>query len=202
MNYLAHLKLSPPKDDILMGNYVADSVRPSQMSHWNADMIRGYYLHLSIDRYTDAHPAFVQAKKRLREKHGKYAPVVLDILNDHLLALHWEEYHEEPLIRWADQVYRRLEPYLQHNLPDKAWRLIDGLIEHRYLEHYQTRDGIYEVLRRMDQRASFTSYFAESVEQLYEDKAFYDECFHALYSALQEAIPSMMQKIQESIVIK
>ena len=89
MNYLAHLALSPSNDDIMCGNYLADSIRPKQRVGWTEDMIIGYNLHLKIDQFTDAHAGFIKAKNKLRFHHKKYAPVVLDILNDHLLSIYW-----------------------------------------------------------------------------------------------------------------
>ncbi|MFT6810423.1 MAG: acyl carrier protein phosphodiesterase [Saprospiraceae bacterium] len=184
MNYLAHLALSPHNDDIMCGNYLADSIRPSQRVGWSEDMIAGYDLHLRIDRYTDAHPGFINAKKKLRTYHKKYAPVVLDILNDHLLSIHWESYYGILFEDWAVEVYQRLQPFLIDTLPPNAHKLLSGLLHHKYLHVYRSQQGIVEVLERMDRRTKFESDFASGADHLYQDLAFFESCFHDLYRDL------------------
>jgi len=184
MNYLAHLALSPGNDDIMCGNYLADSIRPSQRGNWTPDMIAGYDLHLMIDKFTDAHPGFIKAKKKLRVNHKKYAPVVLDILNDHLLSLHWEKYYGIEFESWSDQIYLRLAPYKTDTLPKNAYKLISGLLDHRYLHVYRSRTGITDVLGRMDKRTKFDSNFVSGATHLYDDMSFYEDRFHELYNDL------------------
>ena len=123
MNYLAHLVLSPANDDILFGNYIADSIRPKQQLGWNEDMRSGYEMHIDIDQYTDQHPAFKQAKEILKPTHGKYAPVVLDILNDHLLAANWSKLFYADFHEWEGTIYNRLYPFQKLSLPPKAEKI-------------------------------------------------------------------------------
>lgn len=186
MNYLAHLALSGDNSDVMCGNYLADSLRPQQRHGWTDDMIAGYQLHLEIDAYTDGHPAFVAAKRRLQPDHQKYAPVVLDILNDHLLSINWDAYNPLRFNVWSLQVYDRLQPYLNYNLPPKANALLSGLIEHQYLHVYTTKEGVHEVMVRMDRRARFPSRFAAAAEHLYQDFLFYEACFFDLYGDLMK----------------
>jgi len=186
LNYLAHIALSPEDPDIMLGNFIADSVRPNDVEQWSSGIQEGYELHKGIDKYTDAHPAFKSAVKRLRDNHKKYAPVVLDILNDHLLGKYWKRYEVTDFNKWSEAIYKKLEGFGEFQFPPKAERLYDGLMKHRYLHVYQSREGIEGVLSRMDKRARFTSNFVQGASDLYEDISFYEAKFDELYGDLQK----------------
>lgn len=189
MNYLAHLVLSPANDDILFGNYIADSIRPKQQIAWNDQMRAGYAMHMDIDQYTDRHPAFIKAKDLLKSTHHKYAPVVLDILNDHLLAVNWSNLFVEAFSVWQDAIYRSLLPYQQLELPPKARKLIDGLLQYRYLHVYGSQEGTLDVLRRMDKRTSFTSNFYIGLDDLNANYKEYEYLFLELMQSLMQEFP-------------
>ncbi len=185
LNYLAHIALSPEDPDVMLGNFLADSVRPLHIHKWSKKMQEGYALHMEIDRFTDSRPAFKKALVPLRARHKKYAPVVLDILNDHLLAKNWEHQEDSDFGLWCQGVYSKLDKYKKLDLPYKADLLYKGLMEHRYLHVYQTKEGLKDVLQRMDKRASFPSYFEEGVIDLYKNLSFFEDMFEKLYSSLQ-----------------
>ncbi|MEL6391016.1 MAG: ACP phosphodiesterase [Bacteroidota bacterium] len=186
MNYLAHLHLSGENDELMLGNFLADSVRPKEIEHWTAEMKRGYDLHIEIDSYTDRHPAFKRAVSQLRPHHRKYAPVVLDILNDHLLARFWTDYHHMTFSFWEERVYDRLGPFENYELPPKAEKLLFSLLKYEYLHVYLTQEGLRGVLSRMDKRARFASSFVRGVEHLYEAERLFVDCFHRLYIDLSD----------------
>ncbi|MDZ7847796.1 MAG: hypothetical protein U5L96_14100 [Owenweeksia sp.] len=90
MNFLAHLALSNNDDDIMLGNFIADSLRSKQWSQFKPEVIEGVKLHHKIDFFTDHHPVVERSKARLRDHQSKYSPVVVDILYDHFLAHNFE----------------------------------------------------------------------------------------------------------------
>ena len=149
---------------MLFGKYIADCIRPKQQVNWSEDMRQGYALHIDIDQFTDRNAGFKKAKELLVPSHKKYAPVVLDILNDHLLAANWSKFFDEDFTAWQNSIYTRLSPFQQLELPTKARKLIDGLMKHKYLHVYASQEGTLDVLSRMDQRTSFDSNFYSGVE--------------------------------------
>ena len=46
--------------------------------------------------------------------HGHYARVIMDVLYDHLLAKHWEDFHEQNLEDFAQTFFTEIEA--QHEL--------------------------------------------------------------------------------------
>lgn len=85
MNYLAHAFLSGSNRDIMLGNFIADSLTKSEDSNYQDDVLKGIKLHRAIDSLTDKHTSVRNAVELLRSNHGKYAPVVTDLLWDHIL---------------------------------------------------------------------------------------------------------------------
>ena len=79
MNFLAHLYLSKNHTNILIGNFIADSIRGNQFTHLHPEIQQGIVLHRHIDTYTDAHPIVRKSKRRLHERYGHYDGVIIDL---------------------------------------------------------------------------------------------------------------------------
>ena len=54
MNYLAHLFLSGDDEELLIGNFIGDSVKGNDVDDFREGVKGGILLHRSIDSYTDA----------------------------------------------------------------------------------------------------------------------------------------------------
>lgn len=63
MNYLAHFALSGTEEEIIVGNYIGDSLRGVNTKNFSERVQMGIKLHRFIDDYTDHHPVFILAKK-------------------------------------------------------------------------------------------------------------------------------------------
>ena len=94
MNHLAHFVLSNNDDDLAIGNFVADFITNRQLPNFTEGVQRGIWLHRAIDAFTDSHPVVKQSTKRLHPFHHKYAPVIVDIYYDFLLAKNWDKFYQ------------------------------------------------------------------------------------------------------------
>jgi acyl carrier protein phosphodiesterase len=61
LNYLAHLYLSPPGEDAMLGSVLGDFVKGpltniDVTARYSPEATRAMALHRKIDSYTDAHP--------------------------------------------------------------------------------------------------------------------------------------------------
>ncbi len=151
MNHLAHCFLSSDDEDILVGNFIGDDVKGSAWQAYPEGIQKGILRHRTIDSFTDNHPMAGRSKERIRSFAGRYAAAVTDILYDHLLAIHWKKYTDEPFDLFAEKVYNRLEKraeempaVLQHRLP--------LMLAGRFLHGYQSREGLEWVLDRFSRR--------------------------------------------------
>lgn len=180
MNHVAHCFLSFGNEDLLVGNFIGDYVKGSAWRNYPEGVQKGILLHRTIDSFTDNHPLAHRSKERVRAFTGRYAGPVVDVLYDHLLAIHWEKYTAEPFDVFAEKTYAQLEkraaempPALQENLP----RMLAG----RFLHGYRSREGLEWVLGRFFLRmrsntfsksvtsAELANFFFENIEAFSED---------------------------------
>ena len=199
MNYLAHIFLSFEVPEIMLGNFIADQVSHKNLKLISPEIRMGIDLHRQIDHFTDRHSSFRAATKRLRPDHKKYAPVVLDILNDHLLAMNWNLYSNQTFDQFEVEVYKKFEPLVKH-LPPKSKRHVDSLLTYQYLKAYTSQEGMKDVLRRMDIRARFTSNFENAIDDLYADYSFYNDHFRRLFQDLIDMIKDRIDNPENLIM--
>ena len=68
MNYLAHILLSGDNPEIIIGNFMADSIKGKQYKIYPEQVQIGVLLHRHIDTFTDNHHIVRQSTKRLHKK--------------------------------------------------------------------------------------------------------------------------------------
>jgi acyl carrier protein phosphodiesterase len=168
MNFLAHLFLSCEREDLMVGNFIADFIRNKDVNKFSPGIQEGVYLHRKIDTYTDTHPIVLQGVRRLYPYHHKYAPVVIDVFYDFLLAHNWERYSEDNLDGFCKRVYRSLGNNSEL-MPEKLKRRLDHMVADDWLMGYTTYEGLQYAFFRMEQRASKPSHLHGAVESLQRD---------------------------------
>ncbi|MDO8368607.1 MAG: ACP phosphodiesterase [Saprospiraceae bacterium] len=151
MNHLAHCFLSFGDEDILLGNFIGDFVKGHDWEKYPRPVQRGILLHRAIDFFTDHHPLTDRSVNRIRPFARRYAPPFVDILYDHLLAIHWEKHTSEPFLDFVEKTYAQLEnrasempPVLRERLP----KMLAG----QFLHGYTQRKGLEWVLHKFSQR--------------------------------------------------
>lgn len=184
MNFLAHLYLSGPDDDLRFGNFIADAIRSNQFTHYPKQIQKGIQLHRSIDTFTDAHPIFRQHCKLFFPDHRHYARVILDVVYDHFLAQLWEHYHPSTLTDYAADFYRITENK-KALLPYKMQRLFQLMKKQNWLVEYRSIKGLERILFHMSKRTSFPSNFSSSIAIVQTNKDQMIEEFQLFFSALE-----------------
>ena len=120
MNILGHCLLSGDNPHLLIGNFIADGLPRSKWSKLPASIQKGVRLHHFIDTFTDSHPKTEELIASLRPSQGKYAPVVSDLLIDHVLARDWDRYASIPLPDFVDRVHTELAEGKAHMTEDES----------------------------------------------------------------------------------
>lgn len=180
MNYLAHIFLSCGNEDLLIGNFIADSISNREVAEYSSGIQEGIRLHRQIDSYTDQHPIVRQGTRRLQTHHRKYAPVVLDVLYDHLLANNWDRYSGQSLEAFADKVYKIFEKRMEE-MPKKLKAKLPTMISHNWLCNYKSIKGLEFTLSKIDERTKFASNFKSAVEHLQADHAQFTKEFNQFF---------------------
>jgi acyl carrier protein phosphodiesterase len=178
----------------MVGNFIADSVKGSEASGFSVGVQEGIRLHRFIDTYTDNHAVTLKTKERLRERYGKYSPVVADIFYDHFLAVHWEEYADLSLRAYADQSYKFLETHYGI-FPERSKQFFNYMVKYDILFAYSKIEGIEKVMHGMSRRARFTSGMETSAEELVRGYEDYRSEFKAFFPELQKGVLNQQQII-------
>lgn len=153
MNFLAHAFLSGGDGDILLGNLMADFLRPGTPIPNRERVKQGVAWHYQIDRFMDSHPLVARSRARLFPQHRHYSAVLVDLFYDHLLATSWNQWSQTPLEQFAPQVYAQLTERL-NDLPERMREVVPAMIEGDWLRSYAREDGIRYALTRIQRRAS------------------------------------------------
>lgn len=193
MNYLAHSYLSFHQEEIIVGNFIADSVIGNQYSHLPDNIIKGILLHRKIDAFTDAHPLFIQSKRRFVPYFDKYSSILTDIIYDHLLATNFSRYCKNDLDIYSKQIYSIIQKKLEY-LPENGKRFYDYMTQNHILYNYQFVDGIKTVLEHFSShRIKNRHQLADSIPILMD----YYDLFQAEFAEFFEEITNYCKKQPE-----
>lgn len=152
MNFLAHLLLSENDGEARVGQVLADFVDASSIGTFSAGIQSGIRAHQRIDAFSDRHPAFATARRRLRPPYRRYGGVLLDVYFDHFLASAWERHgNGTDLPEFAESCYRTLHSY--RDLPAERFRIaIDAMRRGNWLVGYASVEGVDRALRGVARR--------------------------------------------------
>jgi len=183
LNYLAHCFLSCSTEEILIGNFIADSINRRSSLTFSPEITKGIELHKKIDSSTDNHPRVKEAVLMLREKHGKYAPVVSDIMWDYYLAKNWSLYANESLEDFTCRTYNIFRKY-KSQMPARMSNNIDSMIAENFLMRYKTLEGLKISFAYMDRRTKFPSNFVGAVGDIKKHHKTFNTLFKAFFPDL------------------
>lgn len=183
MNYLAHLHLGGQQPAQLLGSLYGDFVKGPLVGRYPADIEAAIRLHRRIDVFTDSHPRVLLAKARFPAERRRTAGILLDLFFDHCLALHWQDYADEPLQVFTTRVYGVLlrEP----ELPERLAFVAPRMAAQDWLGSYREFAVLERVLQGMSRRLSRPQMLDGA---LYELEALYQplsEDFRLFYPDLQ-----------------
>lgn len=190
MNYLAHLALAPDQDAARVGNLLGDFLKGTESSLrllYPAEIVDGIILHRAIDKYTDSHPVFLASKKLLAPERRRYAGVVLDLIYDHFLSIHWDLYYDQPLDDFIEEIYTSISE-------NKQWQLgslkeaFPYMKSQNWLGSYGSLEGINLTFRRVSNRSRFTTRIADTHLDLQKHYPKFETHFHEIYHDLREFV--------------
>jgi acyl carrier protein phosphodiesterase len=196
MNFLAHLYLSGPDEHLMVGNFLADFISNKEVALLPPDIQKGILMHRQIDSFTDQHPMVKQSAKRLHASHGKYAPVILDVYHDFLLAQNWHRYADQPLGEFSAGVY---EVLLRH-LPIMPVMLHDRLprmVADDWLVRYGTEDGLRFTFSRVKLRSSAPHFFDNAVESLTNQHNEFNEEFNSFFPDVIAEVNPLLLPVEQ-----
>lgn len=119
MNFVAHARIAADWEHFMLGQLLGDFAINSVLIGQHPELVRGVRAHRALDAWTDQHPLFLEACRLLQPGCGRYAPVVMDVLLDHVLVQHWAVLGNGPgFSDFLGKLYTSLRTHAQH-LPER-----------------------------------------------------------------------------------
>ena len=181
MNFLAHLHLASLANSSLYGNILADFVRGNPQGNYSDKVIDGIFMHRRVDVMTDRLPQVLEAKRFFREEFRRVAPITLDVVWDHFLALHWQEL--EPAISlqvFVNRAQIEIVPMLPDS-PERFQNLNAYMWQERWLERYAELPFIAKVLQGMANRRPKLGALAGSFIDIENNYTLLEQTFWQFY---------------------
>ena len=194
MNFLAHIYLSGTDEELIIGNFIADSVKGRKYLEYPEGIQKGILLHRAIDSYTDTHPIVRQSTSRLFKNYGHYNGVIVDILYDHFLAANWERYSEAPLDIFVSNFYKLLQSNFLV-LPKNIQQFLPYMIKDNWLQSYESIEGIGRILSQMNERTNRRSKMNLAIVELEDHYQKFGEEFTAFFQELQEYVAEKLSTL-------
>lgn len=193
MNYLAHIFLSGENSNVMIGNFMADSIKGSKYSSYAPEIQKGILLHRQIDTATDAHPAFRQSTKRLHKNYGHYSGIIVDIFYDHFLAKNWADYSDIPLADYIESFYTLLRKNTDV-LPQNIKKMAPVMMKGNWLLIYADLEGIDRVLGGMNRRTKNRSGMDKAGYELREYYSLFEADFKLVMKDLQKLSTDFLKR--------
>ena len=193
MNYLAHLLLSGNNEKIMVGNFVADWVKGRTFDQYPEDIQRGIVMHRAIDSFTDSHPLHKHSRSFFVPSYGHFSGIVVDVLYDHFLSMHWNEFSSVDRILYIRNAYSIIEKYRRF-LPARPKRMLPSMIHHDWVGAYVSMYGLHNVLERMSRRTALPAFSKDAISILRENYNAIDADFMAFFPELQVYINAFKQE--------
>ncbi|HBY60044.1 MAG TPA: DUF479 domain-containing protein [Solibacterales bacterium] len=202
VNYLAHLYLAGESPESLLGNLLADFVKAPLSSLDDLGFREGVELHRRIDRFTDAHPAFIHSRSLFSAARRRAAPALVDIFYDHFLARDWERYSDLKLMEFLKEATQRMED-ARDAVPDAVQPMVDRILPVYWLAGYGSLYGVRISVDRLAQRRRPGLGLLGGAEELEANYEAFEADFRRLFDDLclfvrETALPAAMIELAVS----
>jgi acyl carrier protein phosphodiesterase len=160
VNFLAHCLLAanakpddePLTEDLIAGGLLGDFVKGAVPEQWPASLQTGVRLHRRIDAYSNQMPGIRISCDRFPTNLRRFAPIFVDVVADHCLALDWAGRHHQTLNEFSKHCYASTTVHA-HRLSKRQQRYIDWMVEDDLLANYASfavmERGLYSITRRL-----------------------------------------------------
>jgi acyl carrier protein phosphodiesterase len=183
MNYLAHLYLAQPTADSHFGNLLGDFGGQRQVTHLPTAVKSALDNHYLVDKFTDTHPLVKEAKQFFSAKRRRFAGVAVDVVFDHFLISHWQQFNNQSLIDFKHTSYDLLDRRIPV-MPQKMQRVVTSMTKNDWFKEYESIDGVGRALDNIAKRIRFTNNFAGTAEDIIRHYSELDELFLAFFPEL------------------
>lgn len=195
MNFLAHIYLSQDINPLMLGNFMADSVKGKKYLDYPKDISNGMVLHRFIDDFTDKHELVKASQVLLKPNFGRYSPLVSDIVYDHFLARNFTEITGLNLAAFVQEVYQ----YMQDNrllMTPFSQEILPYMIKNNWLENYQHQEELHKIFKQFGRRIGVGELFDAVTEVVWNQYEEFEANFRLFFPELEKAVSIKMVEFE------
>ena len=185
MNFLAHCALAGSNREHLVGGFLGDFVKGPVPEDLPSGIQTGVRLHRRLDAFSAEQADIRRSVERLPDHLRRVAPVFVDLLADHFLAIHFQRMHGEPLQVFEQHAYHTLGDF-RAQFPPRAKRFFDYLQSRAVFSRYTDVESVGGAFERVGERLGMPGIANEAMSALSSDYRVFEDDFLRYYPALQD----------------
>lgn len=190
MNFLAHLVLAENNAAARFGNLLGDFCRGVDVSTLPPAVYAGLLRHRAVDRFTDTAAEVRAAKALFSPARRRFAPVIVDVLFDHLLLAHWQRFETREFAPLCQQIYQDLWQQ-RAQMPPVMATTVTSIVQHNWFASYHSIEGVGLALDRIAGRIRFANDFAGSIAEIQLHYSELNQLFLQFYPKLQAFVQQL-----------
>ncbi|ASD66297.1 ACP phosphodiesterase [Pseudoalteromonas piscicida] len=192
MNYLAHLYFAKPTAASHFGNLLGDFQKGVNIQALPKPVQLGLQTHRQVDKFTDSHSITKSAKQLFPPTRRRFAGIALDVLYDHFLIKHWQQYHGTSLDDFKRQSFSLLHDNL-HIMPAHMQRVVSAMTHNDWFASYESVAGVGHALDNIAKRIRFQNQFGGSEVDIKKH-------YHRLESGFHTFFPQLVEHIRQQSI--
>lgn len=182
MNYLLHCWLGRSDPGLQAGGFLGDFIKGTLEDDIPPDLKRGLLLHRHIDVQSNRLPSMRGTYHRFGTDLRRPAPILLDLMADHVFAKHWEEFGTGDLYQFTQSCYDAIDRF---EIPVSAQRFYDHMRQTDLLARYAQLDVVEDIMVRILKRLRFNELEQDLSHRLRENEVGFKDDFETYFQDLQ-----------------
>lgn len=146
-------------------------------------VVNGLNNHYLVDKFTDSHDIIKATKSCFSTQRKRFSGIAIDVLFDHFLIKHWQQFHSQPLTTFKKHSYQLLNERVDE-MPERMQRVVSSMTRNDWFKEYETLSGLGIALDNIAKRIRFKNNFAGSIEEIDLHYATLEEAFLAFFPLL------------------
>lgn len=135
----------------MAGGFLGDFVKGRLCGQSIHALEQGIRLHRHIDSYSDRHLALGKLRTLLPQEYRRYSGIVADVVCDHYLSLHWDEFSDVAINEFNHAAICGLRKYRGH-FPARASWTFERMARGDWLLNYHCIEFVSGALSRIGRR--------------------------------------------------
>jgi acyl carrier protein phosphodiesterase len=190
VNYLAHAALAKPNQYSLVGNLLGDFCKGVNVQGLHPQVRAGLHNHRATDLFTDNHPVVKTAKMAFSAQRRRFAAVALDVLFDHFLIQHWQQFYPDPFPVYKSRLYFKLNGALPL-MPATMRETMQRVCSNDWFASYQQLPRLGQALDHIAGRIRFANNFGGIITEITPRYAQLELDFLQFYPQLQQHLQQL-----------